>query len=144
MSGRFGMDLDVANLSKEERNICKGAIQAYKVIRDVVLHGELHRLENPHDAYRGALNYVTSDQNRAALFIYQLKEGPSSPVKPQGLNPDIDYSVRELNPAPGRAAMPMEGKVLSGAELMSSGIVPSCANALEASVIFISAESKRP
>jgi alpha-galactosidase len=144
MSGRFGMDLDVANLSEEERSICKGAIQAYKVIRDVVLHGELHRLENPHDAYRGALNYVNSDQKRAALFVYQLKEGPSSPVMPQGLNPDLKYTVKELNPAPGRAAMPMEGKILSGVELMSSGIVPSCANAVEASVIYLSAESKRP
>jgi alpha-galactosidase len=144
MSGRFGMDLDVANLSEEERNICKGAIEAYKLIRDVVLHGELHRLENPHDAYRGALNYVTSDQNRAAIFVYQLKEGPPSPVKPQGLNPDLKYNVREVNPAPGRASMPMEGKILSGAELMSSGIVPSCTNAIEASVIFISAENKSP
>jgi predicted ribosome-associated RNA-binding protein Tma20 len=38
----------------------------------------------------------------------------------------------------------MEGKTMSGAELMGSGIVPSCSNAIEASVIFISAESKRP
>jgi alpha-galactosidase len=144
MSGRFGMDLDVANLSEEERNICKGAIEAYKEIREVVLHGELHRLENPHDAHRGALNYVSSDQNRAALFVYQLKEGASSSVKPQGLNPDQTYSVRELNPAPGRSAMPMEGKTFSGADLMRSGIVPSCANALEASVIIISRESKTP
>lgn len=143
MSGRFGMDLDVANLSQEERTICKGAIQAYKVIREVVLHGELHRLENPHGAYRGSLNYVTSDRNRAALFVYQLKDGPSSPVKPQGLSPDLNYTIRELNPVPGRPAMPMEGKTRNGAELMSSGIVPSCANALEASVIYLSAESKR-
>lgn len=140
MSGRFGMDLDVANLSAEERSICKGAIHAYKEIREVVLHGELQRLENPHDAYRGALNYVTSDKNRSAIFVYQLKDGPSSPVKPQGLNPDLNYRITELNPAPGRAAMPMEGKTLSGAELMKSGIVPSCANALEASIILISSK----
>lgn len=144
MSGRFGMDLDVANLSEEERSICKGAIQAYKEIREIVLHGELHRLENPHDAYRGALNYVTPDRTRSALFVYQLKDGPSSPVKPQGLNPDQNYTVRELNPAPGRAAMPMQGKQISGAELMKSGIIPSCANALEACVILISPEESRP
>jgi alpha-galactosidase len=138
------MDLDVANLSEEERNICKGAIEAYKLIRDVVLHGGLYRLENPHDAYRGALNYVTSDQSRSVVFVYQLKEGQPSPVKPQGLDPNLKYTVKELNPAPGRPSMPMDGKVFSGAELMSSGIVPSCASALEASVILISAESKRP
>jgi alpha-galactosidase len=137
MSGRFGMDLDVANLSAEERAVCKGAIHAYKEIRDVVLHGELFRLENPHEGYRGTMNYVTADKNRAVVFAYQLKDGPAAPVKPQGLDPDLDYTVREMNPAPGRAALAMEGKVLKGAELMKFGIEPSCSNPLEASVILI-------
>jgi alpha-galactosidase len=142
MSGRFGMDLDVANLSDEERGICKGAIQAYKKIRDVVLHGDLQRLENPHAAYRGAMNYVTSEKNRSVVFVYQLKDGPAAPVRPQGLIPNLNYLVRELNPAPGREAMPMEGKTITGAELMKAGIVPSCANALEACVILISSENQ--
>ena len=142
MSGRFGMDLDVANLSEEERRICKGAIQAYKEIREVVLHGELQRLENPHAAYRGAMNYVTSEKKRSVAFVYQLKDGPAAPVRLRGLNPNLSYSVRELNPAPGRATMPMEGKTITGAELMDSGIVPSCANALEACVILISSENQ--
>jgi alpha-galactosidase len=131
------------NLSEEERSICKGAFQAYKEIREVVLHGDLYRLENPHDARRGALNYVTSDKKRSALFVYQLKDGPSAPVKPRGLNPDQNYTVRELNPSPGRKAMPMEGKAITGAELGNSGIVPSCSNALESCVILISSEDQR-
>lgn len=144
MSGRFGMDLDVANLSVEEFAVCKGAIEAYKKIRNVVLHGELFRLENPHAAYRGALNYVSSDQKQAALFVYQLKEGPAAPVKPEGLNPEFRYQVKELNPAPGRSAIPMEGKILTGAKIMKSGIVPSCSNALEATVILLSEETAQP
>lgn len=138
MSGRFGMDLDVANLTAEEFSICKGAVKAYKGIRDIVLHGELHRLENPHGAYRGALNYVASNKDQAVLFVYQLEDGPAAPVRPQGLDPETRYTVMELNPAPGRQAMPMEGRTLTGSEIMKSGIVPSCSQALEASVILLS------
>jgi alpha-galactosidase len=137
MSGRFGLDLDVANLSDEERVVCEGAIHAYKEIRDVVLHGGLFRLENPHDAYRGALNHVAPDQSRAVVFIYQLKDGPAAPVRPRGLDPERRYAVREMNPAPGRKALPMEGRTLTGAELMRSGITPSCSSPLEACVILL-------
>jgi len=45
------------------------------------------------------------------------------------------YLVHELNPAPGRAAIPQEGKSLTGETLMRDGILPSCSKALEASVI---------
>jgi hypothetical protein len=43
--------------------------------------------------------------------------------------------VHELNPAPGRAALPQEGNALTGAELMQDGIVPCCAKAVEACVV---------
>jgi alpha-galactosidase len=64
-----------------------------------------------------------------------VKAGPASPVRPQGLDPEKSYAVHELNPAPGRAPLPQEGKTFTGGELMRDGIVPSCQNAVEASVI---------
>lgn len=137
MSGRFGMDLDVANLSVEERDICAGAIRAYKEIRDVVLHGDLFRLENPHDGHRGALNYVSKDQNQAVVFVYQLKDGPASAVVPHGLHPQRSYTAKEMNPAPQRHALPAEGITLTGAQWMQGGIMPSCSKALEACVILL-------
>ena len=48
------------------------------------------------------------------------------------------YTVRELNPAPGRAALSQEGKTFTGDELMRDGILPSCEKALEACVIELS------
>ena len=60
------------------------------------------------------------------------------PVYPQGLDPARRYIIHELNPAPGRVAMPQEGKTFTGEELMRDGIMPSCSNALEACVIEIS------
>ncbi len=135
MSARFGMDLDLVKLSPEDRAVCAGAISAYKRIRDVTQLGDLYRLERPHDAVRGALNFVSPDRSRAVVFVFQLKDGEASPVRPLGLDPLKYYVVHELNPAPGRADLAAEGKSITGQDLMSSGIIPTCSKALEACVI---------
>ena len=127
MSARFGMDLDLNKLPAQDKAVCAGAISAYKQIRDVTAFGDLYRLENPHNNFRGALNFVSPGKARAVMFAFQLKDGPQSPVHPQGLDPAKNYTVHELNPAPGRAAMPQEGKTFTGGgKLMRDGISPSC------------------
>ncbi len=135
MSARFGMDLDLVKLSAEDKAICAGAIRAYKQIRDVTLLGDLYRLEDPHDAARGVIDFVSQDRTRAAVFVFQLKDGEAIPVRPQGLDPAKRYTVREMNPAPGRSALTQEGKSFTGEELMRDGVMPNCAKALEACVI---------
>lgn len=135
MSARFGMDLDLAKLSAADRAVCAGAISAYQCVRDITHLGDLYRLERPHNAARGALNFVAKDRARAVLFAFQLQDGEAVLVKPRGLAPARRYIIRELNPAPGRAALPQEGKVITGEELMRDGAVPSCSNALEACVV---------
>lgn len=135
MSARFGMDLDLAKLPAEDKAICAGAISAYKRIREVTHLGDLYRLERPHEAARGALNYVAADRSRAVVFVFQLKDGEAGAVRPQGLDPAKKYLVRELNPAPGRAKLAQEGKTLTGEELMRDGVTPSCSKAIEACVI---------
>lgn len=135
MSGRLGFDLDLAKLPAEDKAVCAGAIAAYQRIREITHLGELHRLERPHGATRGALNFVSRDRARAAIFVFQLKDGPVQPVRPEGLDPARRYLVRELNPAPGRAPLPQAGITLTGQEIMRDGLMPSCARALEACVI---------
>jgi len=137
MSARFGMDLDLKKLSAQDRATCAGAISAYKKIRDVTLLGDLYRLEDPHDAYRGALNFVAQDKSRAVLFVFQLKDGENRTAHPQGLNPTGRYTIHELNPVSGRKTMEQEGRTLTGEELMRDGILPSCSKAVEASVIVL-------
>lgn len=135
MSARFGMDLDLTKLSAGDKAICSGAIGAYQKIRDVTQFGEMYRLENPHENIRGALNFVSPDRKRSVVFVFQLKDGKSTAVRPQGLDPAGSYTIHELNPEPGRAVPPQEGKTFTGEELMRDGIQPSCAKGLEASVI---------
>jgi alpha-galactosidase len=136
MSVCFGMDLDLAKLSPEDKAVCAGAISAYKRIRDVTQLGDLYRLESPHDdAVRGALNYVAKDRARAVVFVFQLKDGAALPVRPQGLDPAGEYTIHELNPAPGRPKLSQEGGTFTGDELMRNGLAPSCGHALEACVV---------
>ena len=135
MSARFGMDLDLMKLPPQDKAICAGAIVAYKQIRDITTLGDLYRLEDPHNNYRGALDFVSKDQTRAVVFVFQLQDGQNVVVRPQGLDPDRQYTVHELNPMPGRAAMDQEGKIFTGAQLMRDGILPSCSKGLEACVI---------
>src|SRR5260221_1386275 len=132
MSVNFGMDLDLAKLSPEDKAICSGAVSAHKAIREVTQLGDLYRLERPHEAARGALNFVAKDRSRAVVFVFQLKDAKVLPVRPQGLDAGKRYVVRELNPAPGRAALSQEGKTFTGEELMRDGVWPSCAKAIEA------------
>jgi alpha-galactosidase len=138
MSARFGMDLDLNKLSAEDKAICAGAITAYKEIRDVTAFGDLYRVEDPHETFRGAINFVSPDQSRAVVFAFQMKDGAVTPVHPQGLDPAKKYTVHELNPAPGRAAIPQEGQTLTGDQIMHDGLTPSCAHAVEACVIELS------
>jgi len=135
MSARFGMDLDLTKLPAQDKSVCAGAIAAYKKIREVTAFGDLYRLEDPHQGFRGAINFVSPDRTRAALFVFQLNDSENAAVHPQGLEPARRYTIHELNPAPGRAAMPQEGKTFTGEELMRDGIMPSSSKELEASVI---------
>jgi alpha-galactosidase len=135
MSACFGMDLDLTKLPAEDKAILAGAIAAYKQIRDVIATGDLYRLADPHQGFRGALDFVSPDRSRAVVFVFQLKDGQNVPVYPQGLDPARRYTIHELNPAPGRVVMPQEGKTFTGEELMHDGIMPSCSKTLEACVM---------
>lgn len=144
MSARFGMDLDLTKLPAQDKTICAGAINAYKQIRDVTALGDLYRLEDPHDNFRGALDFVSKDRVRAVVFIFQLRDGSNISVRPQGLDPVKVYTIHELNPAPGRSAIPQEGQRVTGAEIMRDGILPSCAHAIEACVIELDSTGGAP
>lgn len=137
MSGAMGVDMDIRKLSPEERKVLASGIQLYKQrLRDVVQQGDLYRLESPYQDPRGTLNYVSADQSKAVLFVFQLKDGPSDVVKPKGLDPNRKYTVRELNLPEGvESKLSLNGKVVDGATLMNAGLVPSTAKEYDSMVI---------
>ena len=81
------------------------------------------------------MNFVSPDRSRAVVFVFQLKDGQILPIRPQGLASEKEYTIRELNPLPGRAKLPLEGKLIQGDALMRDGFIPSCSKATEACVV---------
>jgi len=142
MSAALGLDLDVRKLTPADRATLAASIALYKrSVRDLVEQGDLYRLESPYDHPRAALDYVNPSQDRALLFVYQIKDSDDARVKIAGLNPDLHYRVHELNLAAGASSrLSAEGELIAGALLMSEGLIPPCHQPFESAVIELTAQ----
>ena len=125
MSGRLGMEIQPANMSEEDKALCKQAIEDYKKIRPVVQFGDLYRLLSPYDN-KGAVSlmYVNPEKDDAVFFWWKTDPsyGQKMPrVRMAGLNPDKLYTVTELNRI-DNTPLPFEGKQFTGKFLMESGL----------------------
>jgi alpha-galactosidase len=122
LSGRFGFDLDLADLSDEDLAVCRRAVEVHREIRDVVQQGDVWRLVSPLGGDPGsdgggdsaAIGYLDEAGGRAVVFCYQLGgELPAALPLPL-LDPDVTYDVRTTDltadwaapSEPGRAAAP--------------------------------------
>ena len=125
MSGRLGMEIQPANMSEEDKALCKQAIEDYKKIRPVVQFGDLYRLLSPYDNKGAAsLMYVNPEKDDAVFFWWKTDPsyGQKMPrVRMAGLNPDKLYTVTELNRI-DNTPLPFEGKQFTGKFLMESGL----------------------
>ena len=113
MSGNFGYELDLGNLTDEELEYVKEQIQCYKMIRPVIQHGDFYRIRNPFNENLAAWNFVSQDQKRAVAFFFEILSQPAAPVrilKLKGLHPDKLYRRYD------------NGEIYSGDELMYCGI----------------------
>ena len=143
MSGALGLDLDVRKLTPADRQTLAASIALYKQsVRDLVEQGDLYRLESPYDHPRAALAYVGPGQDRALLFVYQLKDGDGARVKLAGLNPKLRYRAREINLTGGASSrLSGEGETVTGSVLMTDGLVPPCGKPFESTVIEFTAQN---
>lgn len=125
MSGRLGMEIQPKNMTDEEKEISRRAIEAYKQIRPVVQFGDLYRLLNPYDRKGAAsLMYVTPAKDEAVFFWWKTDTdyGTKIPrVRMEGLDPDRVYTVTELNRI-DNTPLPFEGKQFTGHFLMENGL----------------------
>lgn len=140
LTGALGIDRDVGKLTDEDRLLLTQGIAVYRTkVRDLIQHGDLYRLESPYDGKRAVLSYVAEDRARALAFVYQLGETGVGPVKLRGLDPARRYRVTELNLPPGtKSRLAIDGRTLTGAELMDFGFVSPLSRAVESAVIEFS------
>lgn len=145
MSAKLGMDLQPKDMTSEDKEFSKNAIKDYYGIRTIVQFGDLYRLLSPYTSKRTAMMYVTENRDDAVLFTYLLKKdiyGNTQPLILEGLDPDRNYRVTELNKNPQGYSWftPLENKVFSGDYLMKYGLRFPMYNEYDSKVIRISAE----
>jgi len=127
--GKLGFDIVTEELSPEEMQFAKEAVANYHGFKDVVWHGDLYRLVNPHHHHLSSLMYVSQNRDRAIQFNYlvsnrYMRSATESPIRMQGLEPEATYRIREINLMPGSRSWINEEKTYSGDFLMKVGINP--------------------
>ncbi len=137
MMGRLGYDLDVKKMTEAEIKFSHGAVDLYKRLSPVIWQGDLYRLISPYEANRAVLMFVNEGKDKAVLFNYVLNKRfreVFTKVKLQGLDPQKQYKVQEVNLNEGaKATVPESGKTYSGDYLMNVGISQPAGNALQQS-----------
>jgi len=113
MSGNFGYELDLTQMSEEEKGLVKLQVQQYKEIRHLVQFGDFYRLRSPFEGSDTAWMMVAADQSEAyAVYVRVLAE-PHAPLdwlQLKGLDASARYRVGE------------DGPVYGGDQLMYAGL----------------------
>ncbi|MGL4385061.1 MAG: GH36 C-terminal domain-containing protein, partial [Flavobacterium sp.] len=102
----------------------------YNSFKDIVWHGAIYRLVNPHENDIAALMYVNPDKSKAIVFNYLVNNryaitATKRPVVLNGLNPKKKYTVKEINLYPGETSTIASDKVYTGDFLMKAGFNPN-------------------
>ncbi|MFV8376722.1 alpha-galactosidase [Flavobacterium sp. LB1P71] len=128
--GKLGFDIVVGKLNENDKLFCKQAITNYNSFKDIVWHGDMFRLVNPHENDIAALMYVNPDKSKAIVFNYLVNNrfsitATERPVVLNGLNPKKKYTVKEINLYPGVTSTIASDKVFTGDFLMKAGFNPN-------------------
>ena len=112
--GTFGYELDVTQLSLEEKEDIRHYTSVFKSHRKLIQQGTFYRLKSPFEENNTAWMVVSKDQTEAIIGYYQVLAMPNQPyerLKLQGLDPEKIYEVK-----------PMQQKRY-GDDLMSIGLI---------------------
>ena len=125
MSGRLGMEIQPKNMTADEKELCRKAINEYKQIRPVVQLGNIYRLLSPYDNLGVAsMMYIDDAKDKAVFYWWKTETFVNQHlprVKMAGLDPAKRYRVRELNRI-DKTPLKFEGKSFSGEYLMANGL----------------------
>ena len=127
-SCKLGFDIDLKPLKgTDDYTFVQQAVKNWSRLKPVILDGDQYRLVSPYETAHSALNYVSKDKSHAVLFAYNLhpryKEPRLLKVRMQGLDPQRQYIVEEINLMPGtQSTFDFNGKRFSGDYLMKVGL----------------------
>lgn len=113
--GATGYELDTSSFTDDDRNVTRGQVEEYRKHEELILSGDLYRLENPFESNFFAFMAVSKDKGNAILTAYRALGGVNREIyriKPRGLDKSKKYFVPELN------------LILGGDTLMNAGLIP--------------------
>ncbi len=107
-----------------------------------ILDGDLYRLVSPYEGNHSAVMYVNEATDKAVLFAFDIHPRYAEtlqPVRLQGLDPEAQYEIKEINLLPDtKSILKCNGKTYSGEYLMKVGIPVFSGRQLASWVIEIS------
>ncbi len=144
MMGKLGFDMQIDKLKKPDKQFIENAVKVYNQIKGLVWYGDLYRLVSPYEGNRAALMYVAENKKRAVVYTFSLHDilNPvNPPIKLQGLDPDTEYLVKEINLREGEKSQCREsGHVYSGSYLMNAGIHAPIGGPAQSAVFELAAQ----
>src|SRR6478609_1159254 len=127
--GKLGFDVNFSHLNEKDQLFCSQAVSCYNTFKDIVWHGDLFRLVNPHKNAIASLMYVDQNKSKAIVFNYLVNSRYNAntneqPIKLNGLVANKNYTVKEINLYPNTKSPIQSDKIYSGDFLMKVGINP--------------------
>lgn len=144
MMGKLGFDIVVDRLSEKDRTFATAAVKQYNDIKDIIWHGDLYRLIDPWSHPYAALMFNSPDKKQAVFFQFLTNARYNSnldtdPVLLQGLDPEKQYRLQEINLYPGQRSALRKDAIYSGDFLMKVGINTGLASSHSSVVIKLEA-----
>src|SRR5512133_1543174 len=143
MMGKMGYDIPVNEMSEKELAFSQQAVKNYKRLSSAIWQGDLYRLISPYEENRCVLMYVSENKDNAVLFSYTMNArfGENfNKVKLEGLDPERNYTIEEINQFPGMRSVIPAKVVLTGEYLMNVGLDVTNGQALTSAVFEITAQ----
>jgi alpha-galactosidase len=145
MSAKLGMDLQPKDMTADEKDLSKNAIQEYGTFKHIVQDGDLYRLLSPYENNRVAFMYTLLNQREALVFSFLKKKeiyGNTQVLFMHGLDPKRNYVFKEVNKFGQRnsSTAHLNDKSFTGEFLMKYGIRFTMYNEYESVVFKLVAE----
>lgn len=97
--GATGYELDTTKCSEDEKKQIREQVEQYKEMQDLVLFGDLYRLNNPLEENLFCEMLVSKDKKRAHITLMlpiHIPNGKAIRIYPRGLCADKTYEIPEL------------------------------------------------
>ncbi len=97
--GATGYELDTTTFTDEDKEQIKKQIADYKNISDLILNGDLWRIDDPQTSNFFGFMVVSEDKKQGFLTVYRRMGSVNNPTKyfkPAGLDKDTMYRIDEL------------------------------------------------